>query len=92
MSKDVSFKNYDRFIQIGIAISTLRKMRGLSQEKLAEKANISRTLLGSIEAPGVAKSFSLEVFFDIADALEFDPAVLINASVFPDKIFKKDNN
>ena len=92
MSKDISFKNYDRFIQLGIAISTLRKMQGLSQEKLAEKANISRTLLSSIEAPGIAKSFSLEVFFDIADALEVDPAVLINASVFPDKIFKKDNN
>jgi DNA-binding XRE family transcriptional regulator len=42
MSKDVSYKNRDRFIQLGIAISTLRKMRGLSQEKLAEKAGITR--------------------------------------------------
>lgn len=38
MSKTVSFKNNDRFIQIGIAIVTLRKLRGMSQEKLAEKA------------------------------------------------------
>lgn len=37
MSKEVSFKNHDRFIQLGIAISTLRRMRGLSQDKLAEK-------------------------------------------------------
>jgi len=59
MSKEVSFKNRDRFIQLGIAISTLRKMRGLSQEKLAERAGISRSLLSSIEAPGVAKAFSL---------------------------------
>lgn len=89
MSKDVSFKNYDRFIQLGIAISTLRKMRGMSQEKLAEKAGISRSLLSTIEAPNVAKAFSLEVFYDIADALEIDPADLINASVFPDRVINK---
>ena len=33
-------------------------------------------------------SFSLDVFFNIADALEIDPSDLITASVFPDKIFK----
>ena len=39
MSKDeISFKNRDRFIQMGIAISSLRKMRGMSQEQLAEKS------------------------------------------------------
>ena len=43
MSKDVEFKNRDRFLQLGIAISTLRKIRGLSQEQLAEKANVSRS-------------------------------------------------
>ena len=55
MSKEVSFKNHDRFIQLGIAISTLRRMRGLSQDKLAEKAGISRSRLSVIEAPGIAK-------------------------------------
>jgi transcriptional regulator with XRE-family HTH domain len=89
MSKEVSFKNHDRFIQLGIAISTLRRMRGLSQDKLAEKAGISRSLLSVIEAPGIAKSFSLEVFYDIADALDVDPADLITASVFPDRIINK---
>ena len=89
MSKDVSFKNRDRFIQLGIAISTLWKMRGLSQEKLAEQAGISRSLLSAIEAPSIAKAFSLEVFYDIADALDVDPADLITASVLPDRIFNK---
>ena len=88
MSKTVSFKNNDRFIQIGIAIVTLRKLRGMSQEKLAEKAGISRTLLSVIDAPGTAHNFTLDVFFDIADALEVDPADLINASVFSDRILK----
>ncbi len=88
MSKEIEFKNRDRYIQLGIAISTLRKMRGLSQEQLAEKANVSRSHISSIEAPGIARPFSLEVFFNIADALEIDPADLINASVFPDKVLR----
>ena len=91
MSKEVSFKNRDRFIQLGVAIAALRKLKGMSQEKLAEKAGISRSLVSSIEAPGIANGFSLEVFFDIADALEIDPADLINASIFPDQIITKKN-
>ena len=91
MSKDTEFKNRDRYIQLGIAISTLRKMRGLSQEQLAERANVSRSHISSIEAPGIARPFSLEVFFNIADALEIDPADLINASVFPDKVLRNNS-
>ena len=86
MSKEVEFKNRDRFIQLGIAIAALRKMRGMSQEKLAELSNVSRSHISAIEAPGIVRPFSLEVFYNIADALDIDPADLINASVFPDKI------
>ena len=85
----VSFKNRDRFIQLGITIAALRKMRGYSQEQLAELSNVSRSHISAIEAPGMAHSFSLEVLFNIADALEVDPADLINASVFPDTILGK---
>jgi len=81
---DADLKNRDRFIQLGIAIAALRKVKGMSQEMLAEKANISRSELSIIEAPNMARSFSLEIFYNIADALEVDPAVLIGASVFPD--------
>ena len=85
MSKEVSFQNRDRVIQLGISIAALRKLRGLSQEKLAEKAGVSRSLISSIEAPGTAVGFSLEVFFNISDALNVSPAELINASLFPDQ-------
>lgn len=88
MSKDVAFQNRDRFIQIGIAIATLRKLNGMSQEKLAEEAGISRSPLSYIEAPGMAHNFSLDVFFSIADALKVNPANLITASGFPDQILK----
>jgi len=74
---------------LGVAIAALRKLKGMSQEQLAESAGISRSLVSSIEAPGIANGFSLEVFFDIADALDVDPADLINASVFPDRITLK---
>ncbi|MBQ3085970.1 MAG: helix-turn-helix transcriptional regulator [Clostridia bacterium] len=90
MSSETAFKNRDRYIQLGIAISTLRKMRGLSQEQLAEKAGVSRSHISSIEAPGIARPFSLEVFFNIADALEIDPVDLLKASVFPDNILRKE--
>ena len=86
MTNEKVLKNRDRYVHLGIAISALRKMRGLSQEQLAEKANVSRSHISSIEAPGIARPFSLEVFFNIADALEIDPADLISASIFPDKI------
>ena len=91
MSKEVDFKNRDRYIQLGVAISTLRKMRGMSQEQLAERANVSRSHISSIEAPGIARPFSLEVFFNIADALDIDPSDLIKASVFPDSVIKNKN-
>ncbi len=88
MGTAVSFENRDRLIQLGIAVAMVRRLKGLSQEALAEQAGISRTLLSNIEAPGMAYSFSLDVFFRLADALEVDPADLINAAVFPDKILK----
>ena len=91
MKKEVKFKNRDRLVQLGAAIGTLRRLRGLSQEMLAEKAEVSRTTISSIEAPGVVQNFTLEVFFDIADALEIAPEELIKASMFPDHVINSVN-
>ena len=74
MSKDVSPTNRDRFIELGIKIGALRKMRGMSQEQLAAEAKMSRSHLSSIEAPNSVRPFSLEVLFNIADALEVEPS------------------
>ena len=65
-------------------------MCGMSQEQLADRANISRSHLSAIEAPGMVRAFSMDIFFNIADALEVDPADLINASLFPDRFLNKD--
>ena len=89
MGKEVSYQNRDQFIQLGIAIATLRRIRGMSQEKLAEKAGISRSLLSNIEAPNLAYSFSLDVLFNVARALDVPPEKLLVASVLPDEILNK---
>ena len=89
MSKDdPSFKNRDRFIQLGIIIAALRKMRGMSQEQLAEKAGISRSHLSAIEAPNMVRAFSMDIFFNIADALEVDPSDLIKGKLFSEDVLK----
>lgn len=84
MTKDVDFKNRDRFIELGITIAALRKMKGWSQEELAERANISRSHLSYIEAPNVIRSFSLNVLYNIADALGIKPGDLLNISLTPE--------
>ena len=82
MSKNVDFRNRDRFIELGLTIAALRKMKGFSQEQLAEKAHISRSHLSSIEAPNIIRPFSLEVLYNIADALDVNPGDLLNTK-FP---------
>ena len=89
MSKEVGFKNRDRFVQLGLTIAAIRKMKGFSQEQLAEKAHISRSHLSSIEAPNIVRPFSLEVLYNIADALDVEPGDLLNASSFPDQLLNK---
>ena len=84
MRKEVEFKNRDRFVQLGLAISYFRKLKGMSQEALAEKANLSRSHISVIEAPGLVRPFSLEVLFNIADALDMEAEELIVASKLPE--------
>lgn len=78
MSKNIGFTNRDRFIELGLTIAALRKMQGMSQEQLAEKANMSRSHLSSIEAPNIVRPFSLEILYNIADALNVRAGDLLN--------------
>ena len=84
MASKVDFNNRDRLIELGLTIATLRKLRGMNQEQLAEKAKISRSFLSSIEAPNMVQSFSLEVLYNIDDALDVRPGDLLNMT-FPTK-------
>ena len=81
--KEVEFSNRDRFVELGLMIASLRKMQGMSQEKLVEKAKISRSHLSSIEAPNIVRPFSLEVLYNIVDALGVRAGDLLNATLPP---------
>ncbi|MBE6533174.1 MAG: helix-turn-helix transcriptional regulator [Ruminococcaceae bacterium] len=90
MAKNVSFENMDKLVQLGIAISTLRRIRGLTQADLAEKVGISRDTVRAIESSSVIRSFSFETFLKIAYVLDIKPEALIKASVFDDGVIRKE--
>lgn len=72
-SKQIDKKNEYRYIQIGLNIAYYRKLRGYTQEQLAEKIDISRSRISTIEAPKIVSNVSLEILFQIADALDIEP-------------------
>lgn len=80
-STKISFENVDKYIDLGFNIAMYRKKKGLTQEELAEKAGISRAHLGAIEATGIVRPFSLEVLFNIANALDIESYKLLKPLV-----------
>ena len=70
-------RHTNRYFQLGLNIAYYRKLKGLTQIRLAEIAGISRTHMSNIEAPGVEKSVSLDVLFDLAEALGVEPGKLL---------------
>lgn len=76
-SMKISKENEFKYIQIGLNVAYFRKMRGYSQEELAELIDISRSYISAIEAPNVVQNVSLEVLFRLAKALEIEPYQLL---------------
>lgn len=68
--KSVYAKQYR---QIGLKIAYYRKLRGLTQEELAEKVGLTPAYIGHLEAPNISKALSLDTLFDIAAALDVAP-------------------
>lgn len=62
---------YERqYFQIGLKIAYYRKLRGLTQEQLAEMIDKTPAFIGHVEAPNIRKAISLDTLFDIAKALD----------------------
>ena len=59
-----------KYLQLGLKIAYYRKLRGLTQEQLAEKIERTPAFIGHIEAPNISKAISLDTLFDIASALD----------------------
>lgn len=56
--------------QLGLKIAYYRKLRGLTQEQLAEKINRTPAFIGHVEAPNIPKAVSLDTLFDISAVLD----------------------
>ena len=69
-------RQFEKYRQLGLNIAYYRKQKGLSQCSLAERVNISRTHMSRIETADCA--VSLDVVFDLCDALEIKPSQLFN--------------
>ena len=76
-AKKSSKQNEYRYLQIGLNIAYYRKLAGYTQEELADESNLSRTYIGTIEAPNMIITISLEALFNIADALSIEPYKLL---------------
>ena len=64
----------EKYRQLGLNIAYYRKRSGISQSKLAEKVNVSRTHMSRIETAECA--VSLDVLFSICEVLEISPEKL----------------
>ena len=63
-------KYFDKYRIIGLKISYYRKLRGLTQEQLAERIDKNLAFIGAVEAPNVNRTVSLDTLFDIAAVLD----------------------
>lgn len=65
----MKFEHSDKYVKLGLKIAYYRKLKGYTQEQLAENIGISSTFIGQIEAPNIVKAVSLDTLFTIADFL-----------------------
>ena len=63
---------YDLYRKLGLNIAYYRKLRGLTQEALAEKMETDQTHISKIEVAGVG--VSLDKLFRLAEILQVPPA------------------
>ena len=66
-------QHYDKYKQLGLKISYYRKLKGYTQETLAEKISKDTSFLGAVESPNVNRTVSLDTLFDISEALNVSP-------------------
>lgn len=70
MAGFTKISNDEKYNRVGLNIAYQRKLKKLTQAQLAELVDISRTHISNIEAPNMVTPISLELAFNIADALE----------------------
>ena len=69
-------QHFNFYKQLGLNTAYYRKIKGLSQNQLAEHVNISRTHMSRIETADCA--VSLDIVFEISKVLEITPKQLFD--------------
>lgn len=65
------FKDY--YKMLGLKVAYYRKLKGLTQEGLAEIMDVDTSFIGQIEAPNICKAISMDTLFRISQALNTPP-------------------
>ena len=63
-------KYHLQLIKFGLNVAYYRKLANLTQEELAEKANVARNTITKIERTGVVQGMSLNTIFSLSEALD----------------------
>jgi transcriptional regulator with XRE-family HTH domain len=66
---------HDALLEFGLRVRKLRDDRGYSQEKLAERSDLHRTYVGSVERG--QRNVALRNIIRLAEALGADPGELV---------------
>ena len=65
----------ERMVAFGKRVREVRKSKGISQERLAEMADIDRSYMGNIERG--EKNITLKKAYEISDALKIEISDLV---------------
>ena len=74
----MKLQHLDKYNRLGLKISYYRKVKGMTQEQLAEELGKSLSFIGAVEAPNIDRTISLDTLFDISDVLEIPASKLLD--------------
>lgn len=74
----MKLQHLDKYKRLGLKISYYRKVKGMTQEQLAEELGKSLSFIGAVEVPNIDRTISLDTLFDISDVLEIPASKLLD--------------
>ena len=74
----MKLQHLDKYKRLGLKISYYRKVKGMTQEQLAEELGKSLSFIGAVETPNIDRTISLDTLFDISDVLEIPASKLLD--------------
>ena len=74
----MKLQHLDKYKRLGLKISYYRKVKGMTQEQLAEELGKSLSFISAVEALNIDRTISLDTLFDISDVLEIPASKLLD--------------